>query len=356
MWDAIVAGAGPAGAVAAFVLAHRGHRVLLVDNVAPSGCKIGETLAGASTHLLRSLDLPTPEIGGPHYPIGGNLSSWNSDILIASEAISDPGGPGWRLDRRRFDADLRTAALKAGATYRAARVRKLERQSASWTVRFDDGSAEQAGWIVDASGRRSALARRLGVGRLKDLRVVALYAVGQPDSGWQLNRTIVEAAPSGWWYAARLPAGEPIAGFHTYNKEARKLAADFQAWKRAFGGTRHVADMLPNAGFDRAIPAMDACSARLAQFGGDRWIACGDAAMSFDPISGQGIFFALQSGRDAGLLVAEAVKRRNERVSGHIERMEQTWKIYCARRAAVYRMEQRWTTEPFWSMVRENAP
>jgi len=355
MWDAIIAGAGPAGAVAAFVLARNGHRVLLADDVSSSAGKIGETLPGAAVHLLRALDLPVPEAGGPHYPIGGNLSSWSSDILIATDSLSDPAGPGWRLDRPRFDADLRSAALKAGATRRSARVCDLQRQSLSWTVRFDDGSVEPARWIVDASGRRSALTRRLGIRRLKDLRVVALYAIGRIDCRLQLNRTIVEAVANGWWYAARLPSGEPIAGLHTCRKEAGRLAGNLQAWQQAFQSTRHMADLLPHADFDHDIQAMDASSARLAQFSGEQWIACGDAAMSFDPISGQGIFFALHSGKEAGLTLAAALKRRDAGLGSYADRMEDAWQTYCARRARVYRMERRWATEPFWSMVREGA-
>ena len=60
MWDVIVAGAGPAGAVAAFALSRKGHSVLLADKISPSTCKIGEALPGAAERLLRSLDLPTP--------------------------------------------------------------------------------------------------------------------------------------------------------------------------------------------------------------------------------------------------------------------------------------------------------
>jgi flavin-dependent dehydrogenase len=226
MWDAIIAGAGPAGATAAFTLARHEHRVLLADNVSSSSRKIGETLPGAAVPLLRALDLPLPEVSGPHYPIGGNLSSWNSESLIATDSIGDPTGPGWRLDRSRFDSDLTSAALKVGATYRVARVCDFQRQGASWMVRFDDGGVERTRWIVDASGRRSALARRLGVKRLRDMPIIALYAIGHVNSRFELNRTVIEAVPAGWWYAARLPAGEPIAGFHTYSQEAKSLVSE----------------------------------------------------------------------------------------------------------------------------------
>ena len=352
MWDAIVAGAGPAGAVAALMLARRGRRVLLADRIDPSAHKIGEALPGAAVRLLRSLDLPAPAAGGPHTPIGGNLAAWNSAALVATDFIRDPYGPGWRLDRARFDADLRAAAAGAGVTSRGAHVRDLGRQDAGWRIGFDDGSVEHARWIVDATGRRSALARKLGVRRQRGARLVALYALGRAALDFQLNRTMLEAAPDGWWYAARLPSGAAVAGFHTHAREAARLNADPDAWKHALGRTRHIGFALGCAQFEQPLRAMEACGARLAQFGGDGWIACGDAALSFDPISGQGIFSALHSGMAAGSAVADALEHNGASLDGYANRMETVWGIYAARSRAIYGSERRWATEPFWVRAR----
>src|SRR3984885_15876561 len=109
MWDVIVAGAGPAGSAAAYMLARAGCLTLLADRLAHQGSKIGETLPGAGVRLLRSLGLPAPEIGGPHRSVSAILSSWNSPDLLARYSMRDPYGTAWRLDRDTFDADLRLA-------------------------------------------------------------------------------------------------------------------------------------------------------------------------------------------------------------------------------------------------------
>jgi flavin-dependent dehydrogenase len=355
MWDAIVAGAGPAGAVAAFMLSRNGHRVLLADKIGPSALKIGEALPGAAVRLLRSLDLPAPGTGGPHAPIGGNLSSWNSEALVATDFVCDPYGPGWRLDRLRFDAELRAAAVGAGAIYRSAHVRALQQEEAGWQISFDDGHVERARWIVEATGRRATIARRLGIKRMRDARLVALYATGRASPEFQLNRTLVEAAPEGWWYAARLPSGDPIAGFHTHAREAASFNADPSAWKKALARTKHVDVTLRHAQFDRPLRAVEACGARLEHFNGDAWIACGDAAMSFDPISGQGIFSALHDGMAAGLAAADALNRDVAKLEEYSTRMENVWSIYRTRSRAIYKGERRWAAEPFWSMFGQCA-
>ena len=231
MWDAIVAGAGPAGAVAAYVLAREGRRVLLIDKVDPATSKIGEALPGAAMRLMSALELPTPKRGGPHATIGGNLSSWGSDELIAREFILEPDGPGWRLERDRFDADLRAAAVGAGAQYNSAHVASVERRDENWLVQFNTASMEVARWIVDATGRRASIARRVGARRLRDVQLVAIYSIATSAPEFYLNRTVIEATPEGWWYAAQLPSGAAVVGFHGGPREARRRVARQSGWE-----------------------------------------------------------------------------------------------------------------------------
>jgi flavin-dependent dehydrogenase len=350
MWTAIVAGAGPAGAVAAVILARSGHPTLLVDRIADGTAKIGEALPEAAGRLLRALDLPVLDADGTHAPIGGTLSCWSSDELIALDSFRHPAGQGWRLDRARFDADLRTAAIAAGATYRDDRVRSVCRRDDGWGVEFDSGTAERARWIVDATGRSALLGRRLGVPRVRDPQLVAFYARGRSDPAFQLDRTVVEAVPDGWWYAARLPSGVPIAGFHTDARTAAALRADPGAWARELSRTRHIARLLAASPFDAPARAVDARGGRLGQVSGEGWIACGDAAMCFDPISGQGIFSALHGGFAAGTAVVAALDGRAEKLDEYAASMTDVWDIYRRRWRALYRNERRWPTARFWTM------
>jgi flavin-dependent dehydrogenase len=349
MWLAIVAGAGPAGALAAITLARSGHRVLLADKVGDRAGSIGEALPEAAGRLLRALDLPVLD-GGAHASIGGILSSWSSDELIAIDAFRHPDGRGWRLDRVRFDADLRSAAVVAGATYRPDRVRSVRRHGEGWEVGFEDGRVEHARWIVDATGRNRLLARRLGVPKMRGPRLVAVYARGRADAALRTNRTLIEAVPEGWWYAARLPSGAPIAGFHTDACTAAGLRSDARAWARGLSRTRHIARLLEGAEFG-GVRAVDARGGRLGKFSGPGWIACGDAAMCFDPISGQGIFSALHGGVAAGTAVAAALGGQPDVLDGYARQMTEVWDIYQARLRTLYRNGHRWPGSAFWTTV-----
>jgi flavin-dependent dehydrogenase len=352
MWDVVVAGAGPAGAVAAARLARAGRRVLLADRVATGG-KIGEALPGAAVRLLRALALPAPGPQGPHAPIAGVLSAWGAPDFAVTDTLRDPYGAAWRLDRRRFDLDLREAALAAGATPRLALVRGVTREGDGLRLQFDDGSEERARWIVDATGRRSRPARKLGAQRQRDNRLIALYRIGLASEDFRDSRTFIEAAADGWWYAARLPSGAVIAGLHTDAEQAALIKAQPQRWNVALAATRDLGPLLASVQFMETLPAADAGGARLAPFHGECWIACGDAATSFDPISGQGIFAALHSGNEAAIAVHAALNGEAALLGAYGERMAEVWSIYRARHAALYTSERRWPDRPLWSRRRE---
>ena len=349
-WDVVVAGAGPAGAVAAAGLARAGRRVLLADRPdAGAGCKIGEALPGAALRLLRALDLPAPAPQGPHAPIAGTLSAWGSPDFIGTDSLRDPYGTAWRLDRRRFDADLREAACAAGATARPERVREAVRDGDSLRLQFDDGGEARARWIVDAGGRSARLARKLGARRWRDSRLIALYRTGTASADFRDSRSLIEAAPDGWWYAAWLPSGAAIAGLHTDAANAARIKAQPQTWQAELTATRGIGPFVAAASFTQILPAADAGGARLSAFYGEGWIACGDAAMSFDPISGQGIFAALHSGSEAAQAVHAALDGEHALLGAYARHMEEVWSIYRGRREALYASEQRWPDRPFWS-------
>jgi flavin-dependent dehydrogenase len=349
MWDAIIAGAGPAGAVAASVLARAGHRVLLVDPSSDHPHKIGEALPGAALRLLRSLRLPAPEKNGPHTPIGGNLSSWNAEDLTSTDFLCDPDGYGWRLERSRFDSDLRECAVRSGAFCMSRQVTAIARLENLWRLSLGNGQAETGRWLVDATGRPAFLARKLGAKRLVDSRLTAIYALGHAKEQIQLDRTIVEAVPQGWWYAARLPSGDLLAGLHLRPQEAAPLSRNPSAWQQAFAGTRHLVRLFPGITFEKTLRVFDASGSRLDPLAGDAWIACGDAALSFDPLSAQGLFSAIHGGMMAGQIVGSALRGIRKSTAGYIELLQRIWHIYSKRLRAIYRSETRWPSQDFWS-------
>jgi flavin-dependent dehydrogenase len=143
-----------------------------------------------------------------------------------------------------------------------------------------------------------------------------------------------------------------VAGFHTDARKAARLRTEPGGWMQEFDRTRHVARLLSDARFEEPACALDARGGRLASLSGNGWIACGDAAMCFDPIWGQGIFSALHSGYASGLAVIGALNRGSEKLDEYSSRMNDVWNIYQRRLQTIYRTERRWPSADFWSCER----
>jgi flavin-dependent dehydrogenase len=88
--------------------------------------------------------------------------------------------------------------------------------------------------------------------------------------------------------------------------------------------------------------------ARLASAAGPGWLAVGDAAMSFDPLSSQGLFHALYTGMKGGEAAARMLAGDAAAGPAFAAGLEPVWEAYQFHRALYYGMERRWPDAPFW--------
>jgi flavin-dependent dehydrogenase len=91
-----------------------------------------------------------------------------------------------------------------------------------------------------------------------------------------------------------------------------------------------------------------AASQRLDRFAGDGWLAVGDAASTFDPLSSQGISKALRAGMTASLAICRHLSGHATALTTYEARMQAEYEHYLGRRTEYYTLEQRWPKAPFW--------
>ncbi|GAB7530721.1 tryptophan 7-halogenase [Pseudomonas sp. 3A(2025)] len=341
--DVAVIGAGPAGAVASRQLALYGYRVMLIDPL-PEVARIGESLPGAARPLLRDLGLLDHlERSLPQVCIG-NCSAWGEAHLRTHDFMIDPQGSGWHLNRARFDEVLREAAWSAGVQSWRERLGRLSRTAHGWQLQGAQKNIT-ARWLVDASGRASILGRRLGVGRVRDQALVAVYAWAQSDN--QDLRTLIESVSKGWWYQAQLPDGRCVAALHTRADEAAALQGCRQSWLEQLKGTQHLQSLCRASQW--SVPrACDASGGQLQQCSGDGWLAVGDAALAFDPLSSQGLFNALYTGLRGAEAVHRVLQGEPQALAPYRSVLQSVRQAYLKQIDYHYRREQRWPDELFW--------
>lgn len=375
-WDVVVVGAGPAGAATALTLAGLGRRVLLVERGTTARFKLGESLPPVSIDLVRHFlgDIEDPGWSpGGHYRTAGNLSLWSAGPPDVTDFYFTPTGFGLCVDRLAFDEALRKAAVAAGATLRTGcRLEACERiaeRSANWrlTLASDPGASRHlARYVVDCSGRRAVLATALGVPTVAHDRLFA-YAQWFSREGADDDRhTRVEAASGGWWYSNRLPGAEGgetrrLMVFHTdRDLPEAKSAGHPEGFERLLDASTLMAPLLRDGGYRPcgAIRGAPAGSQRLREFCGEAWMAVGDAAQAYDPLSSQGIDKALRTGSHAGHMIHYALAEceesrapldgRNAYVRQYAEQQGQLWQTYLSRLGHYYGIQTRWSDRPFW--------
>ncbi len=343
--DVLVVGSGPAGTATATTLARAGVRVTCLGSGRDGQGWAGESVAPGVEGLLSAAFPPALLAEPPHAIAYGVRSAWGSSELVDVDYLASPLGDGWHLDRAAFDSQLREIAVASGVVVvEAGPVSGVAPDATGWRVSTGE-TTRTARWIVDASGRAGAVVGRLGVPRQRLDRQVAEVALvdGVPAP----RVTTVESVEDGWWYSTPLPQGGRVV-VHLTDADLRSGSpGDLIDFARALAATRHIAALV--ASRPREVRVVPAGVTRLARLAGRGWAAVGDAAVSWDPMSGQGVVSAVLMGARLGQALAEEL--RGDGTTG-IERWESDYLLLLAehedQRRQAAQAETRWPTSEFW--------
>jgi flavin-dependent dehydrogenase len=307
-WDAVVVGAGPAGALAARELSRRGVAVLLVDRaVFPRGKVCGCCLNRWSLATLDAVGLGgLVERGGAVPLTAVQLAAGGCRALLPL-----PGGAS--LSRQRFDAALVEAAVDAGAAFLPGTRAAL------------GGAADEARVVLLQQGERSAEVTARVVLAADGLGGTLLHGEpnlhARPRPGSRIGAGVIaEEAPSfygpGTIFLACGQGG--YAGLVRLEDGRLDVAAalDPALVRQAGGPGEAVEALLAEARFAavpglaglawRGTPALTRAAPRLAA---RRLFVLGDAAGYIEPFTGEGIAWALASAAALAPLAARACRR-----------------------------------------------
>lgn len=305
-WDVIVAGAGPAGAIAALVLARAGARVLMLERARFPRAKLcGDTVNPGAVAILRELAVDAALEGA--LSIRGMLVT--GEPRIAVRGRYPDGVAGRALPRIVLDERLVRSAVAAGAVLEEGALVRAPSVDAHGHVRgvevFRDGVGAEsicAPAVIAADGHHSRLARALGLSR--SARSPRRWALGATFTG---VRDVGEDGEMHIRTGRYLGIAPMPGGF----ANVCGVTEGGQAWRGADAlRAAAMSDAVLAGRFDHArmvgAPVMlgplavDAVAA-----GAPGLLLAGDAAGFIDPMTGDGLRFAFEGGR---LAAAEALR------------------------------------------------
>lgn len=341
-----VVGAGPAGAAAAFYLARAGFTVQIIEPGLRQHPRCAETLSPDGRRELTVAGLWDRVPAGVVAPCPAVVSAWQRAEPTWRTFITNPYGCAWHVDRGRFDTWLVSEAEAAGVSLVPGTVAKIRRPDGCWElqVRRADGKAHAttSDFLVIATGR-CGFASSLGLReRIDALCLIGGFSKRPMKSDDSL---LVEAVPNGWWYSAPAADGRMFAAWITDSAAMDEHGRDVMST-----ASMHAPLTRARLSDSPAAFSVGLVSSALRPCAGEGWMAIGDAMLSRDPLSADGLAFALRSARDAAgtLLKAREGDSTAWRVAS-IRGVEVIAQYMKLRNAAYTAAKHRWPAEPFWA-------
>lgn len=325
--DVLVIGGGPAGSTAAALLARQGRRVVMVEKARHPRFHIGESLLPANVALFERLGLreQVERIGMPKWGIEFVSPDHAHHSFLEFGDAWDKSMPyAWQVRRSELDELMFRHAGACGAeAIEGCRVNEVAFDADGATVRAvtDDGGERhwRARFVVDASGRDTLLANRLGTKqKMPEHNSAALYGHftgAERLPGRQEGNISIFWFRHGWFWFIPLADGVTSVGavcWPHYLKSRDKPLKDFFADTIAL--CPELAQRLAAATLvDDAVHATGNYSYRSQGCTGDRFALVGDAYAFVDPVFSSGVYLAMQG----AFGVAELAATRLDRPAGY---------------------------------------
>jgi geranylgeranyl reductase family protein len=311
-FDAIVAGAGPAGSTTAYRLARAGARVLLLDRARfPRDKPCGGGVTMRAVHELPFSIDPVVEDVVDRFEV--RLTYGRRFDLPARAPLC------LMTQRSRLDAFLAERAAEAGAEFRdGVRVESVEPVEDGVSV-VAGGDRCQASVLVGADGANGVVARAAGLDRGRDLGVALEGNCGYDDVREERyrGRLVLElgVAPGGYGWV--FPKGDHVnVGIGGWEREGPTLRARLARLCAAHGIAPDRLTSLRGHRLPMRRP-------RAALVRG-RTLLVGDAAGLVDPLSGDGIYEAFVSSRLAAETILDLLEGRAPDLSAYDVAVERT--------------------------------
>ena len=210
---------------------------------------------------------------------------------------------------------------------------------------------------------------QLGAKIITPNALLAFYAifVAPPSDEWTTGdndkRTLIEASPDGWWYSSLISHNPStrIVVFHTLpvHPAAKSSRRPEGFLDQLHESSTYISAIITKWEYvlQERYPRCTAAGSsylEMACNATERWVAVGDAALAFDPLSSQGIMTALEMGIYLGLQLSQHIEKdlMDQDFDEHVRDVYAKVRgEYERQRAYYYSVVKRFPEEMFWEKV-----
>jgi flavin-dependent dehydrogenase len=342
-----IVGGGPAGASVAHQLSLLGYQVLLVERRAFAKKGVAESLPISILPLLDVLSVRDQVEKSSFLNELPPIMRWRSNDSDLQQTVK----PSFQVDRGYFDQILLSQAEKVGAKIlRSVNVRKPKFNASSkiWEIPIIDKKNEfllKAEFLVDASGRHSILSAKKQAYSAVTLALSACWKSSLPLA------SRIEAGQTEWYWAGALPN-------HSYNitvfiDKEQFLREKRCSWIDLYKSLLAKSELFPEflKGELVSEPSFrDATAYFDSNIVDTNYIKVGEASLSLEPLSSQGIALAITSALQASIVVNTLKKHPQDSqlaVDFYVARQQETI-TRSQKTAASFYQESRYQESLFW--------
>lgn len=296
-YDVIVVGAGPAGGTAAYELARRGMQVLVLEKERLPRYKT--CAGGVPLKTIHLLDLDLRSACEMEITKGKCTYRGDSPVLLDFARVV-----GWTVMRDKLDHLILQAATNAGArVLDCQRVREVESRPDRAFVRTS-GQEYSCLVVVGADGANGVVARSAGLMQQRRLAVAVNSEIRAEERVLETEHGCVHFdfgyVPRG--YGWLFPKTDHVSvGVCTFQGTSTRLKACFFNFLRQLGlpadpeNVRVRGHFVPLGGVDRVLHS-------------ERILLTGDAAGLAEPMTGEGIYYAVKSAKVAAEVIYQTLE------------------------------------------------
>ncbi len=363
-YDVVIIGAGAAGCATAIALKNEAPylNILIIERTSKINSKdknvlrIGETLPPQISKQFQNLGIWSSFLSCNFTPSYGTSSAWGSSELYHNEYIYSPFGYGWHLDRVKFDEFMIKEAQERGVDfYFNCTISSIKKEKTDWLLQCNSKNKYldvRARFFIDATGKKASFSSRFFSKKIKEDQLVGIYQFYTSTNKSKNSLGIgscVETDPYGWWYSATLPNNKIVVGYMTDADIANELHLRKKSiFESTLNTTKHTATRVKDhTGIEQPI-VVAAHTQHLSSVSGKAWLAVGDAASSYDPISSLGIFKSITMSMYASYTVLDFLKGDSSGLKKYQSIIDRDYRAYKKKKQEYYTQEKRFKEYPFW--------